>query len=65
MNAIAGSYQGRSDAGASDPAACFHCGLPVPAGTAYQVRFDGLMRPMCCVGCEAVARTIIDAGLDA
>ena len=65
MNAIAGSYQGRSEAGAGVPAACFHCGLPVPAGTAYQVRFDGLMRPMCCVGCEAVARTIIEAGLDA
>jgi len=27
--------------------------------------FEGHMRPMCCVGCEAVANTIIEAGLTA
>ncbi len=44
-------------------AACFHCGLPVPAGARYSVRVDGTERPMCCPGCEAVARAIVDAGL--
>lgn len=45
--------------------ACFHCGLPVPAGTHFQIRFHDKARDLCCGGCAAVARTIIDAGLDA
>ncbi len=45
--------------------ACFHCGLPVSTGERYRIRFDGKMQPLCCVGCEAVATTILDAGLDA
>lgn len=52
----------------SDPAeaqaeACFHCGLPVPQNSRYLVTIDGVARPMCCPGCEAVARAIVDAGL--
>jgi P-type Cu2+ transporter len=43
--------------------ACFHCGLPVLRDAKFGVTFDGSFRPMCCVGCEAVARTIMDAGL--
>ena len=50
-------------AGAHD--ACFHCGLEVPSATHFQVRFDGKTRQLCCAGCEAVAKTIIEAGLDA
>jgi Cu2+-exporting ATPase len=42
---------------------CFHCGLPVPAGARWRVEIGGAPRPMCCPGCEAVARTIVDAGL--
>ncbi|HSO07656.1 MAG TPA: heavy metal translocating P-type ATPase [Pelomicrobium sp.] len=42
---------------------CFHCGLPVPAGTAYAAVIDGARRPMCCPGCEAVAESIVCAGL--
>ena len=45
----------------SDP--CFHCGLPVPAGSAYAALIDGERRPMCCPGCEAVAESIVRAGL--
>ncbi len=44
-------------------ATCFHCGLPVPAGVAFSVTIDGAPRPMCCRGCEAVARAIVDGGL--
>jgi P-type Cu2+ transporter len=52
-------FNARSDA----TAACFHCGLPALRDTKFGVSFDGSFRPMCCVGCEAVAKTIIDAGL--
>jgi len=41
---------------------CFHCGLPVPAGVDICVTFDGEPQPMCCHGCEAVTRIIIDSG---
>lgn len=41
---------------------CFHCGLPVPAGLADSIVFDGLRRPMCCAGCVAAAEMIIGAG---
>jgi Cu2+-exporting ATPase len=42
---------------------CFHCGLPVPAGSHYQVEIDGVSQPMCCPGCRAVAQAIVDGGL--
>jgi Cu2+-exporting ATPase len=44
-------------------AACFHCGLPLPARVEYRVAVDGSDRPMCCAGCAAVAKTIVDNGL--
>jgi len=44
-------------------ASCFHCGLPVPPGSHYQVEIDGQPRPMCCPGCQAVAQAIVDGGL--
>ena len=40
--------------------ACFHCGLPVPAGSDWTVQIDGLVQPMCCPGCEAVALSIVE-----
>lgn len=43
-------------------AGCFHCGLPVPADTTWQVAIDSVMRPMCCPGCQAVAQSIVDIG---
>lgn len=42
---------------------CFHCGLPVPAGSRYRVAIDGQPRAMCCPGCQAVAESIVAAGL--
>jgi Cu2+-exporting ATPase len=42
---------------------CFHCGLPVPDDAHYAVTIDGVERPMCCPGCQAVARAIVDADL--
>jgi Cu2+-exporting ATPase len=42
---------------------CFHCGLPVPSGADYAVEIDGELQPMCCRGCQAVARAIVDGGL--
>ncbi|MDL2354822.1 MAG: heavy metal translocating P-type ATPase [Pseudomonadota bacterium] len=44
------------------PCACFHCGLPVPAGAAWSVAIDGAARPMCCPGCAAVAGSIVASG---
>jgi Cu2+-exporting ATPase len=44
---------------------CFHCGLPVPEGTAFAVVIEGARRDMCCRGCEAVAQAIVDNGLEA
>jgi Cu2+-exporting ATPase len=43
---------------------CFHCGLPVPHGSAWRVAVDGAERAMCCPGCEAVAHAIVDNGLE-
>ncbi|KUJ81558.1 ATPase [Microbulbifer flavimaris] len=43
---------------------CFHCGLPVPAGSRHSVVISGAERPMCCPGCEAVAGAIVAGGLD-
>lgn len=44
---------------------CFHCGLAVPAQANLSAMFDGRTRSFCCLGCEAVFRTIFDAGLEA
>ena len=41
---------------------CFHCGEPVPSGAQYRILFQGQPQPACCLGCEAVAQTIIDSG---
>ncbi len=65
MNTVASAYQGEAPAVVREALSCFHCGLPVPTKSHYQTMFEGRMRPMCCVGCEAVAKTIIDAGLAA
>jgi len=43
-------------------AGCFHCGLPVLPGIDLKVRINGRDEPMCCHGCQAVARAIVDAG---
>ncbi len=42
---------------------CFHCSLPVPKNSFYTVKIDGQERAMCCPGCQAVAKAIVDGGL--
>lgn len=42
---------------------CYHCGLPIPAGSRYRVPIGDTLRDMCCAGCEAVAKAIVNAGL--
>ncbi|MCF5902425.1 heavy metal translocating P-type ATPase [Aeromonas veronii] len=42
---------------------CFHCGEPVPANSGYSLEIKGIVHPMCCPGCQAVAETIMECGL--
>ncbi|MFQ1868673.1 heavy metal translocating P-type ATPase [Aeromonas veronii] len=42
---------------------CFHCSEPVPANSGYSLEIKGIVRPMCCPGCQAVAETIMECGL--
>ena len=42
---------------------CFHCGLDVPASLDLPIEFEGHAHPTCCAGCQAVAQSIIGAGL--
>lgn len=42
---------------------CYHCGEPVPAGCNWTALVDGIEQPMCCPGCQAVARLIASSGL--
>ena len=46
----------------TEPTACFHCGEPVPAGAKYFIRYQDSEQPTCCLGCQAVAQTIIATG---
>ncbi len=46
------------------PEPCFHCGLDVPVGSDFTVDLLGEARPMCCVGCQAVAEMLRDEGLE-
>ncbi|WVN41073.1 heavy metal translocating P-type ATPase [beta proteobacterium MWH-UniP1] len=43
---------------------CFHCGEPVPPNTNWQVTIAGTAQPMCCVGCQAIATAIVNAGAE-
>lgn len=42
---------------------CFHCGLDVPESLDLPIEYEGGKHPACCAGCQAVAQSIIDAGL--
>ncbi|MBI5331769.1 MAG: cadmium-translocating P-type ATPase [Betaproteobacteria bacterium] len=46
----------------SESQECFHCGDPVPLGADYPIRYQEAIQPGCCIGCQAVAQTIIDSG---
>ncbi len=43
---------------------CFHCGLPVPDNLKIYVEYLSVDEPMCCYGCQAVSKAIIDSGMD-
>lgn len=42
---------------------CFHCLEPIPKGFSGSVAFQGKQQPVCCIGCQAVAETIISQGM--
>jgi Cu2+-exporting ATPase len=43
---------------------CYHCGLPIPDGVDLSVKIAAAQRAMCCYGCQAVAQSIVDNGLE-
>lgn len=43
---------------------CYHCGLPIPEDLDLPVRIGGEDRAMCCYGCQAVAQSIVENGLE-
>jgi Cu2+-exporting ATPase len=42
---------------------CFHCDEPIPKGINLYVTINKVKQPMCCIGCQAVAQTIVDNDL--
>lgn len=42
---------------------CYHCGQPIPDDIDLSVKITGESRAMCCFGCQAVAQSIVDNGL--
>ncbi|WP_017445738.1 heavy metal translocating P-type ATPase [Gayadomonas joobiniege] len=42
---------------------CFHCDLPIPVDVDLTINFQGQKKPVCCLGCQAVAEVIIQGGL--
>ena len=55
-----------NSAGDASPVAesCFHCGLPLDPNFRESIPVSGRARSFCCHGCLAVARSIVDAGLE-
>ena len=47
----------------SEPQSCFHCNEMVPLGIELCVTINNKKQPMCCIGCQAVAQTIVDNNL--
>jgi len=43
---------------------CYHCGLPIPHYLNLTVDISGEPQAMCCPGCQAVALSIVDGGLE-
>ncbi len=48
----------------ASPTPCYHCGLPVPAGSQFHAQVLGESRALCCPGCQAVAEAIVAGGLE-
>ncbi|HSH73208.1 MAG TPA: heavy metal translocating P-type ATPase [Methylophilaceae bacterium] len=47
----------------SAESSCYHCGLPVLTASQFSVNVFGQARQMCCHGCQAVAESIVENGL--
>ncbi|MEZ0316664.1 MAG: heavy metal translocating P-type ATPase, partial [Methylophilaceae bacterium] len=47
----------------SAESSCYHCGLPVLTASQFSVSVFGQARQMCCHGCQAVAESIVENGL--
>ena len=47
-----------------DTSSCFHCGLPVIRGTHFSAKVFGQPQAMCCLGCQSVAESIVENGLE-
>jgi len=43
---------------------CFHCGLPIPRQLDIHVSINGKDEAMCCYGCQAVAQSIVNSGME-
>ncbi len=48
----------------TQPTPCYHCALPVPAGSRFTAVVLGQPRQFCCPGCQAVAESIVAGGLE-
>ena len=48
----------------TSPTPCYHCALPVPAGSRFTAAVPGETREFCCPGCQAVAEAIVAGGLE-
>lgn len=48
----------------TEPLPCYHCALPVPAGSRFTAVVLGANREFCCPGCQAVAEAIVAGGLE-
>jgi Cu2+-exporting ATPase len=42
---------------------CFHCLESIPLGFIQTVDYDNHPQPVCCIGCQAVAESIISSGM--
>jgi Cu2+-exporting ATPase len=43
---------------------CYHCGEIVPNNINLSLVIENTAQPMCCIGCQSVAQTIVDNGLE-
>ncbi|KIU49960.1 carbonate dehydratase [Pseudomonas putida] len=48
----------------TSPTPCYHCALPVPAGSHFTAVVLGEPRAFCCPGCQAVAEAIVAGNLE-
>ena len=48
----------------TSPTPCYHCALPVPAGSHFTAVVLGQPRAFCCPGCQAVAEAIVAGNLE-